>query len=365
ASKYTTATDAGVVMGTFGYMSPEQVKAESVDARSDIFALGVILYEMLSGQRPFRGDSPGETMAAILKEDPSDLSVANRNISPGLERLVRHCLEKKPERRFQSARDLAYDLEALSTPSGAALPTGTLAASRQRLRALLAVAGVLALGILAWWGLLKIRREAPVSYTRLTFRRGTVYSARFAPDGQTVVYCAAWEGQPARIYATRAGGVESRDLQLPDSRILAVSSTGELACLLGVRGPCPATGTLRRLPLGGGAPGGLLESVWLPDWSPDGRELATVHRVGEKDRIEFPIGKVLYETADQIGSMRFSPRGDLIAITDYAGAVRTLDLSGKVTTISTGWSWAAAAWRPDGREVWLGGYRRVREEGRF
>src|SRR4030095_10578703 len=114
ATNIPTATEPGVVMGTLGYMSPEQIKAKPADARSDIFALRAILYEMLSGQRAFRGDSAGETMAAILKEDPPDLSVTNQKISPGLDRIVRHCLEKNPERRFQSASDIAFDLEALS-----------------------------------------------------------------------------------------------------------------------------------------------------------------------------------------------------------------------------------------------------------
>src|SRR5262249_14048818 len=119
ASNVATATEPGVVMGTLGYMSPEQVKARQADTRSDIFALGAILYEMLSGQRAFRGDSAGETMAAILKEDPPDLSVTHQNLSPGLDRIVRHCLEKNPERRFQSASDIAFNLESLSvTPSG-------------------------------------------------------------------------------------------------------------------------------------------------------------------------------------------------------------------------------------------------------
>jgi len=126
ASSLPTATEPGVVMGTLGYISPEQIKAEPADARSDIFAFGVILYEMLSGQHPFRGNSAGETMAAILKEDPPDLSITDQNISPGLERIVRHCLEKNPERRFHSAHDLAFDLEALSSPSASGgAPRGT------------------------------------------------------------------------------------------------------------------------------------------------------------------------------------------------------------------------------------------------
>src|SRR4029077_16541689 len=114
------ATEPGVVMGTLGYMSPEQVKGKPADQRSDIFSFGAILYEMLSGARAFHRDSAAETMSAILREEPPDLSATNRNSQPGLERIVRHCLEKNPEERFYSARDLAFDLEALSGLSGGA-----------------------------------------------------------------------------------------------------------------------------------------------------------------------------------------------------------------------------------------------------
>ena len=119
-------TDPGVVMGTVGYMSPEQVRGQNVDHRSDIFAFGAIVYEMLSGQRAFRGDSPADTMSAILKEDPPDLSATNHNVSPALERLVDHCLEKNPEERFQSVRDLAFALEALSASTISATETVTI-----------------------------------------------------------------------------------------------------------------------------------------------------------------------------------------------------------------------------------------------
>src|SRR5437762_12504757 len=112
-------TDPGVVMGTVGYMSPEQVRGQAVDHRSDIFSFGAILYEMLSGRRAFHGESAADTMSAILKEDPPDLSDTNQNISPALERLVNHCLEKSPESRFHSARDLAFALEAISGSSAA------------------------------------------------------------------------------------------------------------------------------------------------------------------------------------------------------------------------------------------------------
>ncbi len=298
-SSLPTATEPGVVMGTLGYISPEQIKAEPADSRGDIFALGVILYEMLSGQRPFRGASAAETMAAILKEDPPDLSVTNQNINPALERIVRHCLEKNPERRFQSAHDLAFDLEALSGASGSTLAPRSRADAPRIWRKPLLAAALLGLGLLAGWGVYAIRQKpnAP-SYKRLTFRRGTVFTGRFAPDGQTVVYSGSWEGEPSRIYATRAGSTESRGLQLPDARVLAVSPTGELAIQLGHETVWDRTGTLARVPLDGGAPRELLEDVLAADWTPDGRDLAVIHKVGGKDRLEFPIGKVLYESAD-------------------------------------------------------------------
>ncbi len=322
ASNLPTATEPGIVMGTLAYLSPEQVKGEPADERSDLFALGVILFEMLSGQRPFRGDSGAETMAAILKEDPAELSVTNRNISPGLERLVRHCLEKNAERRFQSARDLAFDLEALSGASGALSPRGL--ARRHRGLAQAAPGGrprrarsSRRLGRQARSG-----RSPPRLPTRaITFRRGTVYGARFAPDGQTVVYSAAWEGQPARIFAARIGSLESRGLPLPDGRVLAVSATGELAIQTGRETIWESIGTLARVPLEGGAPRELLENVSLADWSPDGRDLAVVHKVGGKYRVEFPIGKVLYETTNLIESMRISPRGDRLAISQLGDEI--------------------------------------------
>src|SRR5262247_4025673 len=127
-----TATEPGVVMGTIGYMSPEQIKAKPADARSDIFALGAILYEMLSGQRAFRGDSAADTMSAILREDPPDLSVTSQAISPALERVVRHCIEKNPEQRFHSAHDLAFDIESLSGTSGQAVAARPARATSRR-----------------------------------------------------------------------------------------------------------------------------------------------------------------------------------------------------------------------------------------
>src|SRR5262245_9787729 len=194
-------TEPGVVMGTVGYMSPEQVKGQAADHRSDIFSFGTILYEMLSGRRAFKGDSNVETMSAILKEDPPDLVETNRNVAPALDRLVRHCLEKSPAQRFQSARDLAYDLEALSGVSGT--PSAAVAAittkSRRPLWLGLAALGIATAIAAAYYAGAHRRgaRVADLVLRRLTFRRGIVLGGRFAPDGKTVVYSASWEGQPS------------------------------------------------------------------------------------------------------------------------------------------------------------------------
>jgi Tol biopolymer transport system component len=348
-------TEPGVVMGTVGYMSPEQVKGLAADHRSDIFSLGAILYEMLSGQRAFRGDSTVETMSAILKEDPPELSQTNKNLSPGLERLVRHCLEKSPAQRFQSARDLAYDLEALSSVSGAAA-TPVTKGRRLPWRAALAAATLAAAGIAVGRLTVGGRGDTSPNYQHLTFRRGFTWDARFAPDGQTVVYDAAWAGDPTRIFATRAGSKESRPLSLPDASLLAVSSRGELAISVG--------GTLSVVPLEGGGPRPVHDNVELADWSPDGSSLAIVTSPGGRPQVEYPIGKVLYRGAADliIQSMRVSPDGSTIALTEERpnerGDVVLLDTTGKRRVLAKDWGFVRAlAWRPDGREIWFSGYR--------
>jgi Tol biopolymer transport system component len=353
-------TEPGVVMGTAGYMSPEQVKGLPADHRSDIFSLGAILYEMLTGRRAFKGDSAVETMSAILKEDPPELSSTNKNLSPGLERLVRHCLEKAPAQRFQSARDLAYDLDALTGVSGATALQRGLPRSGSRFnlpRLVLASAALVAAAVCGW--LLKGATQQPSSpsYRAVTFRQGCVSGARFAPDGQTIVYCASWDGGPYRIYSTQAGSTESRDLGLPSGDLLSVSSTGEMAVSLG-RKNIESSGTLARVPLAGGAPRVLLEDVFLADWSPNGRDLAIVRNVGGKALLEYPMGKTLYETADAIDVIRFSPKGDSIALieenTDGFSSVCVVDLSGKVNVLTKGWPFGhGLAWSPVGGEVWF------------
>ena len=360
----TGGTEPGVVMGTLGYMSPEQVKGKPADARSDIFAFGAVLYEMLSGTRAFHRDSAAETMSAILREEPPDLSATNRNVQPGLERIVRHCLEKNPEERFHSAHDLAFDLEALSGLSGSTATVAGAAKSARLPKAPFAVAAAAALAALAAGYFLGKAKgvSPPPTFKQLTFRRGAIWSARFGSDGKSVLTTAAWDGKPAEIYVTRPGSPEATPFGVPNADLASVSSTGEIAVLLHADSDSAFTraGTLARVGAAGGAPREMLEKVVFADWTPDGKEIAVVRFQKNKCRLELPIGKVLYETAGWIGNPRFSPRGDRIAFLDHpqydddGGSVAVFDLAtGKKTTLSARYGTAIGlAWSPDGSEIW-------------
>jgi Tol biopolymer transport system component len=361
------ATEPGVVLGTLGYMAPEQVRGRPADARSDIFSFGAIFYEMLSGNRAFRGDSAADTMSAILKEDPPDLSVTNQAVSPALERIVRHCLEKNPERRFHSAHDLAFDLEALSsvsTPAGAAVAAG----GQRRPRWLRAAAGLALLAAVgaaaffAGWNAGPRRASRDVTFKPLTFRSIAIFRALFAPDGRTVVFSAAPEGNRSELFTLAPDYPEPRSLGVPDAHLLSISSKGELALLTKARYIHHRlfTGTLARMPLGGGAPREVLEGVREADWSPDGESLAIIREVDGQDRLEYPIGKILYATGGYVSDLRFSPKGDRIAFLEHPyrwdnrGGVAVVDLTGKKINLSVGhWGEEGLAWSPDGKEIFF------------
>ena len=358
-------TGAGVVMGTVGYMSPEQVRGQPADHRSDIFSFGCVLYEMISGQRAFQRDSSVETMNAILKEEPAEISQTRPDLPPGLERVVEHCLEKSPEERFQSAPDLAFQIHALSSPSAVGSGRTAIAAAPRAIKArpwiaALVVVVALAAGVFA--GRLTIRPPAAPGYRQITYRQGTILSGRFTPDGATVVYAASWEGNPKAIFTTRLGTPGSRPLGLPPADVLAVSGSGELAILLHPRYTFgfQRTGTLARAPLSGGEPREILENVQDADWEPNGSDLAVIHEVNGRYRLEYPVGKVLYQTNAWMGSPRFSRDGRRIAFIDHPsggdnrGQVAVVDLAGSEKTLTRMFSSAQGlAWSPDGREIWL------------
>ena len=360
-------TEPGVVLGTLGYMAPEQVKGKPADARSDIFAFGAILYEMLSGARAFHRDSAAETMSAILREEPPDLSATNKNVQPGLERVVRHCLEKNPEERFHSAHDLAFDLESLSGLSGATPSIAAVPGSKTRpswvLLAATALATALICGALALVAIRNAGNRPPPSFRQLTFRRGQIFSARFAPDGQTVMYSAAWDGKPMEIFVGRPESPESRPFGLAGAEVLSISKSGDMAVSLNRRvlGGFRRTGTLAQLSVAGGAaPRDMLKEIEWADWGPDGKSLAVARSVPGGMRIEYPIGKVLYETSAWVSHLRVSPDGNLVAFIDHptpgddGGSVAAVDRSGKKSSLSKPFSTAQGlAWSHDESEVWF------------
>jgi serine/threonine protein kinase/Tol biopolymer transport system component len=353
-----TGTTPGVVVGTVGYMSPEQASGEALDFRSDQFALGSILYEMATGKRAFQRKTAIDTLAAILNEEPEPIVGLNPQVPLPLRWIAERCLGKDPEGRYASTKDLARELANVRDRLSEAVSVGTLAAPPSRRMALgLALAGAVLAGVALLSGKVLWRQppSSPLEFQRLTFRRGIPSRARFSPDGQTVVYSAAWEGGPEDLYSMRLDNPESRRFDLPPAYVLSISSAGELAILLNVRSPYPPQrlGTLARVPLVGGAPREVLEDVNGADWSPNGKELAIIRQVGDRRRLEFPIGKKLYE-APMIWAPRVSPRGDLVAFLEMSEEGRDLciiDAAGKKQTLAHNAGFGLA-WSPDGDEIW-------------
>jgi Tol biopolymer transport system component len=356
-------TEPGVVLGTLGYMSPEQVRGKPADARSDIFSFGAILYEMLSGRRAFYGDSAADTMSAILKEDPPDISVTNQSVPPGLDRIVRHCLEKSPEQRFHSAHDVAFDLEALSGISQPRASAALPALSRRRMPGWLLVIPALGIGVLAGRAIWKAPAAAAPSFHRLTFRRGFVTAARYVPDGQTAVYSALWDGSVnSELFTKRLDSAGPLRLDLKEGALCSVSGSGEMLLLHDIRiaSGYAMVGTLARAPVSGASARDLLEDVGSADWAPDGQSMAVVRAPAWRYRLEYPAGKVLYETSGWIGGVRVSPRGDAVAFFDHPqfgddrGDVAMIDRAGRKTVLSKGWaSEQGLAWSPGGKEIWF------------
>ncbi len=358
-------TEVGTIIGTVAYMSPEQADAHAVDARSDIFSFGAVLYEMVTGRRAFGGDSKLSTLASVLHSEPTPLSQGGSGVPRDVERIISRCLRKDPQRRWQSMADvkvaLEDTLEELESGKLGGAEGAALIKPRRGFRVLLWPALIviaLAAGVYAGW---KALTPAQPTFERLTYRRGEIPSAKFSLDGQTVVFSAQWASEPTNIFSMRPGNREYRALDLPEGRILSISSTGEMAILLGATTNGTA-GTLARVPLSGGAPREILENVNDADWSPDGANLAVARNVGGRNRIEFPIGTVRYES-DGLApeTLRVSPKGDHIAFFEPDNqlgnyTVTVLDMNGRKQALSRGWQeLLGLAWSAKGDEIWFGG----------
>jgi hypothetical protein len=356
------ATAAGMVLGTAGYMAPEQVRGEPVDHRADIFSTGAVIYEMLTGKRAFSGASPVETMNAILKDDPPDLDALAPRAGTGFSAVVKRCLDKSPRRRFQSASDLAFAVEALAGASSTAAGAARAPASRPG-RGWIVAAVTTTLLLAAAAALLWRARPAPapsVTYTRLTLQSTTVFNGRFAPDG-TVLYSAAQGGNVPSLFARRRDASEARKIDLAGgAALLSVSSKGEVALLARPKFIRHRwfRGTLARMSIEGTAPREVLDDVEDADWSPDGGELAVIHQVDNEERIEFPIGTVRYRTTGRLTDLRVSPRGDRLAFMEHPagvddrGTVAVVDLQGRKSVLTPVFAGEEGlAWAPDGREI--------------
>lgn len=344
-------TASGVTVGTPGYTSPEQVRGQPIDARSDIFSFGLVLHEMLSGQRAFHRATRAETGWAILHDDPPDLAAG---IPSELDRIVRRCLAKEPRDRFQSARDLAFALEAPLSGSTLKVP---------RLRVRPRVVGRVALGLAAALALAAVfalggRWGGPLApeYRRLTFRPGRVNTAHFAADRSLVVYSAAWQGDVDTVYASRLDSAAAFPIyQQRDAILFSVSAHDEL--LMGMhphRGPLGFVFTLARSPLTGGAPREIAEEVMDADWSPDGSHMALARVVEGQARLEYPEGTVLQRASAPFWQTRVSPRGDRVAVVESAGDddyISVVDLRGEKTRLVKGGR-EGLAWGPLADEIW-------------
>ena len=372
ATRSLRLTGEGTVLGTLPYMAPEQVEGRPADARTDTFALGVVLYEMITGREPFQGTSRASLAAAILTREPAAMSSLIRAAPASLDRVVQKCLAKSPDERWQSASDLASALrwsadehvahDAASDPSPrrqrrpTALPLMTIAVA----------AGLIAAAV--WIG--GSRRPAGAAsastprFIPVTFRAGTVTAARFTPDGDSIVYSAAWGGDRYGLFMTRRDNVESRRLDVLDAKLLGVSASGELAFLRGAQSTlrmlAPGPGTLLRVSITGGGPRELLDGVIAADWKPGGSDLAVVRR----GQVEFPLGTKVYEGQHRFTQVRIAPDGQRLALVEAPGrdadgkrveaAIVLIDRSGRKTTLSSGWGdMTSLAWSPSGKEVWF------------
>jgi Tol biopolymer transport system component len=358
-------TEAGVVMGTVGYMAPEQVRGASIDSRTDIFAFGAVLYEMVSGHRAFKRDTAAETMTAILKEDPPELGELDRPVSPGLERIIRRCLEKNPEQRFQSAKDLAFALDALSGTTSKSVANAAIAdQTKSRAATIIAAAiGAAALfgAAVAWF--LRPAPPAPPAFTRLSYDEGTIIRGRYSADGKSVLYSAVLGDGLPDTYAIRGDYPASVPAGLHGSLLLAISRQDQLAVIVRphLYSHYQWFGTLATTPAGGTQPREILDNVYDADWSPDGRDLAVIDRAGNDWRLQYPIGKILLQDHNWLTDPRVSPNGDLVAffhhssaISDNRGDVAVLDRTGHLRTLSAGWEGLEGiTWSPSGEEVWF------------
>lgn len=367
-TKSLSLTDPGSIVGTLPYMAPEQIEGQDVDTRTDIFSFGVVFYEMIAGRRPFTGETRAALMAAIVGAEPPSLQTIEPLVTRALERLIRRCLAKRNDDRWQTARDLAAELKGISeqAPEPATTVHAPVRVRRRAwiIGALVAAAG--AGGVFAGRAMVVPRPATIAEYWPATYRRGVVSSARFSPDGQSLIYSASWEGRPYRVFLGGARSGDARDLGVDGARVLSISNAGDMALLFGPQNIQRAFGTrtLARIPMAGGARRDLLNGVVDADWIPGTNDLAVIRDPGGNRPwiVEFPIGTPVHETR-AAWSIRVSPDGNRVAFFEGPavfdsvpeGMVTVVERSGQKSTLSKGWTGLGLAWTPTGDEIWFTG----------
>ena len=352
-------TEEGLILGTMGYMSPEQVRGEAVDARTDIFSFGVVLFEMLTGKQAFDRGSASETMAAILRDDPPDFEGTGRPIPMGLARILDHCLEKASTQRFHDADDLAFALESMAAPSSASHAPFTAPFEPRNRRTTWAWAAVGALlltgAAAAGWAL----RGGPVAepvLAQITFRRGNVLRARFSPDGASVYYAATWDGGVARMFRMKATGGEATAFGPPKSDFLAVGREGQVLFLLKPEGwgSTSTRGTLALLSSESSEPRALAPDCVAADMAPDGTIAASFPASALATRLEWPLGTRILECPGIIRDLRIAPDGRRVAfwLVDNRGTtLMVTDREGRAKELATFQGSDSLCWSPDSRSI--------------
>ena len=392
-SQAAAETNPGVVMGTPRYMSPEQARGLDVDLRTDIFSLGTVIYELVTGKLPFEGETTSDVIAALIKDEPESMRTSVPELPVEFEQVVSKALAKDRGQRYQTIAEFASALQELKdeiklgalvlthddslnaqtiktrTATGPQAPQKTQRVSLSKGWTL-----TIALGLIVVVGVvtvLSLRRRSPSlkekideTSSQLTNRDGFISAARFAPDGKRVVYSAGFDGKPLELFYNNGEAAESRSAGIESASLKSVSRSGKIAVLVNfeLNWSDGYNGTLQILPAGGGQPETTIEGVDDAAFAPDGNNFAIFRSVFGEQRLEYPAGTVLYKSTGWMSYPRFSPKGDKIAffehpLGDFSGSIAVLDLASQKTKyILTDWqSLKGLAWNPQTNEIWFGG----------